>query len=299
MAGVMNTPTLFPDIKQNARQRLQYIEVMAYYTGIVSRSDLVRTFGISDAAATKTLKQYNDLVPDNLVYQHADFGFAPTEQFQAIFADLSPHIVLPMIASNMATTASGMDELPVYGIPVDGLPQPVRLPDAHIVANIVRAIKHQQQVEISYCSLTNSEQSESRIIEPHALVNSGLRWHVRAYNQKSYDFRDFVLSRIVSAKRQASPAESSAIYDDNWVETAILELAPHPGLAETQQQALLIDYDAKDGMITLEVRRALAGYVLQKLSVDTTENHSMNPNAFQLVLLNREEAASFAGWAFL
>jgi hypothetical protein len=63
----MTDSALFQDIKQTTRQRLQYIEVMAYYTGVVSRSDLTRTFGISDAAATKTLKQYNDLVPDNLV----------------------------------------------------------------------------------------------------------------------------------------------------------------------------------------------------------------------------------------
>jgi hypothetical protein len=295
----MNDSSHFRDIKQAMRQRLQYIEVMAYYTGIVSRSDLSRTFGISDAAATKTLKQYNDLVPDNLVYQHADFGFAPTDRFQELFADLSPQAVLPMIAGNLATTAATLEECPVYGIPVDSLPQPLRLPDKAIVANIVRAIKHHQKAEIHYSSMTNNDHQESRIIEPHALVNSGLRWHVRAYNEQSYDFRDFVLSRIVAADRLTQAAESSAIYDDDWTELATLKLAPHPGLGPTQQQSLLIDYGARHGVIELEVRRALAGYVLQKLSVDTTQHESMNPNAFQLVLLNREEIASFAGWAFL
>ncbi len=295
----MTDSALFQDIKQTTRQRLQYIEVMAYYTGVVSRSDLTRTFGISDAAATKTLKQYNDLVPDNLVYQHADFGFAPTDKFQELFADLSPQVVLPMIAGNLATTAATMKESPVYGVPVDSLPQPLRLPDKSIVANVARAIKHQQKAEIRYSSLTDSNQDETRIIEPHALVNSGLRWHVRAYNEQSYDFRDFVLSRIMQARRLNIPAESSAIYDDDWTELATLKLAPHPGLKPAQQQSLLLDYGAHDGVIKLEVRRALAGYVLQKLSVDTSEQQSMNPNAFQLVLLNRDEVAGFAGWAFL
>ncbi|MCW8962500.1 MAG: WYL domain-containing protein [Gammaproteobacteria bacterium] len=289
----------FQDIKQGTRQRLQYIEVMAYYTGVVSRSDLSRTFGISDAAATKTLKQYNDLVPNNLVYQHSDFGFAPTAQFEAIFADLSPQTVLPMIAGNLATTAQTMEESPVYGIQVDSLPQPVRLPDKSIVAQIIRAIKHRQKAEIIYSSMTDSENNETRIIEPHSLVNSGLRWHVRAYNERSYDFRDFVLSRISQATRLKIPAESSAIYDDDWVETTRLKLAPHPGLGATQQQGLLLDYGATAGVIELEVRRALTGYVLQKLSVDTTEQHSMNPNAYQLILLNREEVAAFASWSFL
>jgi hypothetical protein len=289
----------FQDIKQTARQRLQYIEVMAYYTGVVSRSDLTRTFGISDAAATKTLKQYNDLVPENLAYQHSDFGFIPTANFQAIFADLSPQTVLPMIAANLATAAPTTGESPVYGIPVDTLPQPIRLPDKSIVASIIRAIKHQQKVEIIYNSMTSSENTEPRFIEPHSLVNSGLRWHVRAYNEKNYDFRDFVLSRISRATLMSADAESSAMYDDNWVETAQLQLAPHPALSKLQQQGLLLDYGAKDDMIELSVRRALAGYVLQKLSVDTTADHSLNPNAYPLILLNREEVESFAGWSFL
>lgn len=295
----MNNPAHFHDIKPATRRRLQYIEVMAYYTGVVSRSDLTRTFGISDAAATKTLKQYNDLVPDNLVYQHTDFGFAPTAQFQPLFADLSPAVVLPMIAANLATTAESPEETPVYGIPVDSLPQPLRLPGREIVANIVRAIKHRQKAEIRYSSLTDSDRNDSRIIEPHALVNSGLRWHVRAYNEQSYDFRDFVLSRITDAQRLDTAAESSAMYDDDWTENTILQLAPHPGLGAAQQQALAQDYGAVDGIIKLDVRRALAGYVLQKLSVDTTDDQRMNPNAFQLVLLNREEIAAFAGWSFM
>jgi len=59
-----------------------------------------------------------------------------------------------------------------------------------------------------------------------------------------------------------------------------------------------LDYQAKEGVIELDVRRSLIGYTLKNLSVDTTEDHSMNPNANQLVVLNREEVEHFAGWAF-
>ena len=61
------------DIKQATRQRLEYIEVMAFYTGVVTRSDVARTFGLSDAAATKDLKLYGELAPDNLIYKHNVF----------------------------------------------------------------------------------------------------------------------------------------------------------------------------------------------------------------------------------
>ena len=53
------------DVKWATRQRLQYIEIVAYYSGLVSRSDVAKAFGISDAAATKDLKLYNDLAPGN------------------------------------------------------------------------------------------------------------------------------------------------------------------------------------------------------------------------------------------
>ena len=46
------------------------------------------------------------------------------------------------------------------------------------------------------------------------------------------------------------------------------------------------------------MRRALLGYVLQRLNVDTTPDHRMNPNAYQLMLLNRDEIEPFAAWAF-
>ena len=66
------------EIKFATRQRLQFIEIMAYYTGMISRSMLARAYGISDPAATKDLKLYNDLAPGNLEYNPSLFSFVPT-----------------------------------------------------------------------------------------------------------------------------------------------------------------------------------------------------------------------------
>jgi len=43
------------EIKWGTRQRLEYIELMAFYAGIITRSDIAKAFAISDAAATKDL----------------------------------------------------------------------------------------------------------------------------------------------------------------------------------------------------------------------------------------------------
>ncbi|MCW9004507.1 MAG: WYL domain-containing protein, partial [Gammaproteobacteria bacterium] len=143
------------------------------------------------------------------------------------------------------------------------------------------------------------ESKEQRIIEPHAIINNGLRWHIRAYSHETYDFRDFVLSRIAEAKIIDESAESSAQYDDDWMEIISIKLKPHPQLNKKQRLTLKYDYNMTDDTIELNVRRALVGYVLQRMAVDTTADHSLNPNAYQLVVVNRDEIEPFAGWAFL
>lgn len=286
------------DVKWATRQRLQYIEVMAFYTGAVSRSDVARAFGISDPAATKDLKLYGDLAPGNLLYTQSVFGFVPAPGFRPVFADLSPAVVLPLLAANLAVAGGPYGQELIYGLPTAALPLPTRLPGADVLAQITRAIHGRRKLRVSYRSLSDRESRESRILEPHALVDTGLRWHVRAYSEATYDFRDFVLSRFVAAQCLEAPAESGAEHDEDWVETLTLQLAPHAGLDARKRESLLLDYGARGEAIEIVVRRALIGYVLQRLGVDTTADHAMNPNAYQLMLLNRDEIEPFAAWAF-
>lgn len=286
------------DLKWATRQRLQYIEIKAFYCGSVSRSDVATAFGISDAAATKDLKLYGDLAPNNLLYNQRVFGFVPSDSFVEQFADLSPSTALPMIAGNLATSGGPYDDEPIYDIAVDSLPLPARYPHKSVLAQITRSIKSGKKLEVVYRSLSRRDSGDARIIEPHALINTGLRWHVRAYNQDTYDFRDFVLSRFERALLLDEDAESSAAYDDDWVELETVKLAPHPGLDDKQRLGLELDYGIRDKVLELKTRRALIGYLLQRLTVDTTKDHSLNPDKHQLVLVNREEIEQFAGWVF-
>ena len=286
------------EIKWATRQRLEYIELMAYYIGLVTRSGVAKAFGISDAAATKDLKLYGDIAPENLMYKHNVFGFVPTAVFKEVFADLSPATVLPMIEANLSVLGGPDRENDVFGISVSSLSLPNRLPDKSVLAQVTRAIHNKRKLKVSYHSLSNRTDDNERIIEPHSLVNTGFRWHVRAYNEDTFDFRDFVLSRIEGAECLDFDAESSAQYDDDWVEIVTLKLSPHPKLDEKNSKTMLIDYGAKDDVIEIKIRRALIGYLLQQLSVDTTEDYSLNPNKYQLIVVNRDEIEPFASWAF-
>lgn len=286
-------------LKKGVLQRLQYIEVMAYYAGVITRADVAKAFGISDAAATKDLNLYGQIAPENLSYKHSLFGFVPNPGFSGIVADLDPATVLPLIAANTATLGDAASDEPLFGVHAEYLPLPSRLPDKQVLSQVTRSIRRRAKCRVRYHSLSNRDSGEERLIEPHSLVNTGLRWHVRAYNEDTFDFRDFVLSRITSAEQLEEAAESDAQYDDDWVELATIVLAPHPALPEIKRKNLSLDYGSENETIELTVRRSLAGYLLQRLSVDTTADHSMNPDAYQLVILNRDEVEPFAGWAFL
>lgn len=286
------------DLKWASLQRLKFIEVMGWYAGVITRSDVARAFGLSDPAATKDIKLYNDLAPGNLAYNQAVFGFVPTDRFRPVFADLEPAVVLPVIAANLATLGGPYGDTLIYGLPTETLPLPARLPDWQVLAQITRAIRGHKKLRVSYRSLSGRESPDQRIIEPHTLVNTGNRWHVRAYSQETYDFRDFVLSRFAEAECLNEAAESNLQYDDDWVETLSLKLGPHRLLDGKKRDGLLLDYGATEGVIEIEVRRALLGYVLQRLNVDTTQEATMNPGVYPLMLLNREEIEPYAAWVF-
>ena len=132
---------LLSDIKWATRQRLQYIELMAYFSGVVTRSDVAKAFGISDAAATKDLKLYNDIAPENLIYKHAVFGFVPSDQFKEVFADFNPAVVLALLESNLTLSDGPYGEDRIFDIRSESLPLPARYPKKSVLAEITRAIK--------------------------------------------------------------------------------------------------------------------------------------------------------------
>lgn len=51
------------------------------------------------------------------------------------------------------------------------------------------------RLETEYVSF-NTPNVKLRLIAPHPLVYTGMRWRVRAYCEKNGQYRDFVLSRL-------------------------------------------------------------------------------------------------------
>src|SRR4029453_5907306 len=67
--------------------------------------------------------------------------------------------------------------------------------DPPVLQRMLEAIRELGAVSLEYQSLTNTR---TRMIAPHALAFDGHRWHVRAWCLDRQEFRDFVLTRMLS-----------------------------------------------------------------------------------------------------
>jgi predicted DNA-binding transcriptional regulator YafY len=124
-----------------------------------------------------------------------------------------------------------------------------------------------------------------REIVPFALIDNGLRWHVRAFDRKTQEFRDFVITRIkqpVVLKTSLVAPHERHDQDIQWNRIVELELVPHPD--QPRPEITEMDYGMRDGVLKMKLRAATAGYVLRKWSVDCTPDHSLRGPEYRLWL---------------
>lgn len=112
--------------------------------------------------------------------------------------------------------------------------------------------------------------ASTKILCPLALADTGLRWHLRAYDRERGRFADFALTRIAKAKSidQPIPAEEQIESDVQWARIVHIELVPHPGIAHPK--AIESDFRMTNGVLALDMRAPLVGLVKDQSSIGTT-----------------------------
>lgn len=260
------------------RDRMAYIELRLWFVGDIRRQDLVSRFGIQTAAATRDLGLYREIAPANIDYDSRSKTYVIGQSFRPLF-DFSAERVLTWLGAGFGD-----------GEPIDSrtditcdMPSKLGQLDLGTLAAITRAISHRCPVRIKYHSI-KSGQSEREIV-PFALLDTGLRWHARAFDRKSGEFRDFVLTRIqnpVVLKDSPVEAHERPDQDIQWTRIVELELVPHPD--QPRPEITAMDYGIRNGVLKLKLRAATAGYVLRKWSVDCSPDHSLHGHEYRLWL---------------
>ena len=275
------TTILLNDLSAAQRQRLAYIEFRVWFFGEVTRKDVLDRFGLATAAGTRDMVLYRDLAPNNVAYEGKVYRYQPT------FTPLFEHQAERVLA--MLTAGFGEGEPPSMA---ESLPHavPARLnqPPLDILAAVTRAIHGGYPLRLTYHSMKTG--AVAREIVPHALVDSGLRWHVRAYDRTKGEFRDLVLTRMeniepLENQSTVNPVQSHELpaADAQWQKEINLDLLPHP--AHPHPSSIARDFGMGAlGALRVTLRAAVAGYVLRQWQVDCSPDARLREREFRLWL---------------
>ena len=276
------TSAQLSEMTQSQRDRLAFVELRLRFVGEIRRQDLVARFGIQAAAATRDLGQYKELGPRNLDYDTKGKVYVRGEWFRPVF-DFPTERVLTWLSQGFGDG----EPLRLRSlVACEGSALSTNL-DLEMLSVLTRAIHKKSAVEISYRALSSG--LTTREIVPFALADNGQRWHVRGFDRRSGDFRDFVLTRIADARLLSGAVKEheTADQDIQWNRITELELVPHPANVQ-HPDTIEAEYGMTDGVLKIRARAAMAGYLLRRWNVDCTEDHSLKGGEYHLWLRNRQ-----------
>jgi len=267
------------DVSQAQRERLAFLELHAFFTGELRRSDIEARFGIKPAAASRDLTLYREIAPANLDYDPTKRCYCPSGTFTPTFPFNSDRVLAWLLQG----FGDGLDLKLKPTAPCEG-PGQLTKPDLKSLGAITRSMCSRRAVRINYLSLSSG--SKRREIVPVALADNGLRWHVRAFDRDRARFSDFVLTRISKVQELEGEADEKELLsaDEQWARIVEMEVVPHPGIE--YPKAIEADYGMRDGVLRIKARAALVGYVLRRWNVDASLDHRLDPATHHLWLRN-------------
>jgi len=272
--------------------RYRLIEIIALWEGRLTTNHLCHSFQIQRQQASKDINRYNkEIAPGNLVLDRKLKGYRPSANFKPLFtkglADEYLHAMASRreIGHTFSSLDLGFDQ-------TEMLHPPVRQVNHDILRALVQAARDGQKIDMGYVSMTSPDE-ESRIITPHTLVFTPLRWHVRAYCEKNRDYRDFVLSRFRSIHGVEGPSDNLKEQDSRWNTQVNIILKADPRLTDYQRSIVEHDYAMTNGQHVITTRSALIPYAIQLLNIDLDKLDD-KPEAQQIVVDNVDEVKRHA-----
>jgi predicted DNA-binding transcriptional regulator YafY len=268
--------------------RYRLIEIVALWEGRLTTNHICHSFGIGRQQASKDINTYlRELAPDNLVYDRHLKGYVPSPGFRPVVTrgHASEYQDLLARQDSLSDTFESLDiSLPENTI-VRG-PERVVKPD--VMRAVVAAARHGRVMKADYASLSPAGVSQ-RTLEPHTLACVGQNWHLRAWCDANREFRDFALSRFRGKPETTRQRSRHTIQqDDDWNRQVSLVMMPDSRLSKAQQDIIATDYGMTDNRFELNIRAALAPYVLSRLGLGA-DSKNPDPMVQQLELANGEQ----------
>ncbi|MEJ2896585.1 helix-turn-helix transcriptional regulator [Bordetella avium] len=276
----MTQPQRVESLSHAQRERLAYIDFRLYFFGEIGRPDLIERFGVAPAGATRDLALYREIAPQNITFDGSNKIYRIGEAFAPLFEHASQRVLSALalgFGDGVNSPAKPLQPL----LPCES-PAALSNPKIDVLAPVCRAIHAKRPIAIRYHSMSSGE--SERVIVPFALVDTGLRWHVRAFDRKSGEFRDFVVTRIEAPAPLDEEPQTHERPDNDiqWTRIVELDFVPHPRLE--RPEIIKMDYGMTEGSIRMRVRAAVAGYMLLRWSVDCSPDHRLKEEQYRLWL---------------
>ncbi|MDB5479098.1 MAG: hypothetical protein JWO83_151 [Caulobacteraceae bacterium] len=250
------------------------------------RSDLAERFDMSPQQASADISRYQDLAPENMIYDPASKAYLRTMQFRPLFVgEGADRYLLQLVA--VASRWMDLSETWFSSPPpveVVSLKRRATNPD-HLLA-VLDAIRDHAELSISYHSMTGTPETW-RVVAPHAMAYSAGRWYVRAWSREHNDFRDYNLNRIRAARDLRSCTVDHGL-DYEWAHKIDLVLVPNPGLPPERRRAVELEYEMTEGKLAIPVRLSLSFYLMSEHNLDVPPEN-LWPEKQQLLLVNRDD----------
>ena len=267
--------------------RYRLIETVSWWEGRLTTGHLIQSFGISRQQASKDINTYiTEHASKNLTYDKKIKGYVPSKTFKPLFIDDSASAYLHLLYQN-TERAPHIEGLALAYAHTKVLEVPDRSIRPEILRPLLKACRDGLRMETEYVSLKNPD-TEIRLIAPHTLIYTGMRWHVRAYCEKNRQYRDFVLSRLRGDPELLGKSDNFSSMDEDWNTELAVVIAPDGRLNKAQKAIIETDFGMVDGQLVVPSRRALVKYVLQRYQIDP-KNMDPTPEAQQIVVTNLKE----------
>ncbi|MAZ86096.1 MAG: hypothetical protein CL693_00420 [Cellvibrionaceae bacterium] len=264
----------------NACPRHVFIDQMLYFTGRLSRSDLVAVFGVGVATASRDIASFLSSLKDpDCVISRGREGYWSSEDYKPRF-NHDPEVVLDLMTKSLVRHCVDRSN---YG---HDQPLTYRPLEAEVIAPITRALAAQIPVRLQY--QTSGRNGLERIVVPVALfVASGFRY-ARVYEIDRERFITLKLTRVISSRLESNTHSISVPVDVDWTKEVILSIGAHPHhpSKESIERDLGLPHD---GIKNFSVTAGFAGHLLADWRVDCSGAGFLDPVQYPFALVNRQE----------
>ncbi|EMY7294357.1 WYL domain-containing protein, partial [Escherichia coli] len=243
-------------------RRLEFIDFRLLWEGRLNRADLTTFFRISVPQASLDLAKYQEVAPNNMVYDRTQKAYITTPDFKPVFTSFDSNHYLNELLGRENEIVDPDDSFIGWVPPVASLPLPARKVQPEILIDLIRAMQRKQALVVDYRSMTN--EPAIRTLYPTAFAHDGHRWHVRAYCFKSTMFKDFVLGRFFKIVEFVSPP-TSIPQDVDWNTFIDVVIGPNPNYDMNKRLSIEHDYQMVKGEAKIHIRKAQLYYLNRRL----------------------------------